>query len=123
MQTQQVVLPDGQAIQAEVAIQPEDLQRGLMYRESLAAGHGMLFIHNVAGEYPYWMFNCKISLDMIWMDRNKKIVEIAADVPPCLGAAETCPNYGGHAEAMFVLELASGQAARHGLSRGQAIRF
>jgi uncharacterized membrane protein (UPF0127 family) len=84
----------------------------------------MLFVHNAEGQYPYWMYQCKISLDMIWMDRQRRIVEIAEQVPPCPpGPQEQCPNYGGHEPAMFVLELAAGQAARHGLKNGQAIEF
>jgi len=119
-----VTLPDQQVIKAEVALTPEELQRGLMFRETLAADRGMLFIHQSEGEYPYWMYQCKISLDMIWMDKGKHIVEIARDVPPCPpGPPEQCPNYGGHVPAMFVLELAAGQAARHGLASGQVISF
>ena len=120
----QVKLPDGQIIVAETALGPEEMQRGLMFRESLAPDRGMLFVHNAEGQYPYWMYHCKISLDMIWRDRQRRIVEIAEQVPPCPpGPPEQCPNYGGHEPAMFVLELAAGQAARHGLKNGQVIEF
>src|SRR5208337_4920924 len=119
-----VRLPDGRIIHAETAIDPADLQRGLMFRESLAPDRGMLFVHHAEGQYPYWMYNCKISLDMIWMDRERHIVEIAGNVPPCPpGPPEQCPNYGGHAPAMFVLELAAGQASKHALKSGQVIGF
>jgi len=64
----EVKLPDGQIIKAETALGPEEMQRGLMFRESLAPDRGMLFVHNAEGQYPYWMYHCKISLDMIWMD-------------------------------------------------------
>jgi uncharacterized membrane protein (UPF0127 family) len=79
----QVKLPDGQIIVAETALGPEEMQRGLMFRESLAPDRGMLFVHTAEGQYPYWMYHCKIALDMIWMDRQRRIVEIAENVPPC----------------------------------------
>jgi len=123
LHTRDVKLSDGAVIHAETAVQSEDLMRGLKYRESLAPDRGMIFFHSQEGHYPYWMFECKISLDMIWMDHARRIVEIEANVPPCLGAAETCPSYGGHDEAMYVLELAAGQAAKHGLRKGQTLDF
>jgi hypothetical protein len=123
LNTRQVKLSDGQVVQAELALRQDELMRGLKYRESLAPDRGMLFIHSREGQYPYWMYECKISLDMIWLDRARHIVEIAAAVPPCPGPPEQCPSYGGHEQALFVLELASGQAARHGLQKGQSIDF
>ena len=118
-----VTLPGGQQINAEVEVTPEDMQKGMMFRESLARGHGMLFIHQAPGLYPYWMFQCKIPLDMLWMDAEHRIVEISADTPPCTREAKLCPNYGGHMEAQFVLELGGGEARRLGLRLGQTLEF
>jgi uncharacterized protein len=118
-----VTLPDGQQIQAEVEIDPADMRRGMMFRDSLPHGHGMLFIHDKPGMYPYWMFQVKIPLDMLWMDAAHRIVEISADTPPCKTKASLCPNYGGHEEAQFVLELGGGEAHRLGLTLGQTLQF
>ncbi len=123
LNSRDVTLPDGQVVLAETAIRPDDLARGLMYRESLAVNRGMLFFHTSESLYPYWMKNCKIALDMIWMDQGRHIVEIAPGVPPCPPETENCPSYGGHEKAMYVLELAAGQAAKHGLKKGQIIEF
>lgn len=123
LNSREVKLPDGKVVLAETAVRPEELAKGLMYRESLAADRGMLFFHTEESLYPYWMKNCKISLDMIWMDKDRHIVEIAASVPPCPPETENCPSYGGHERAMYVLELGSGQAAKHGLRKGQMIEF
>jgi len=121
--TRNVTLPDGTAILAEVEIKPEDMARGMMYRDSVAPDHGMLFVHAEAGEYPYWMANCKFPLDIIWMDSDHKVVEISAKTPPCPQGGSDCPNYGGHAPAQFVLELGGGQAAQHAVTVGSAIKF
>ena len=120
---QWVTLPGGQKIRAEVLTRPEDMQRGMMFRNSLAPDRGMLFVHNTPGRYPYWMFQCLIPLDIIWMDASRKIVEISAGTPPCRGEASTCPSYGGHRDSLYVLELGGGMAARYGLKLGDTISF
>jgi len=118
-----VTLPDGMQIRAEVAMDPIDMQKGMMFRDSLPRGRGMLFIHQQPGLYPYWMYQVKIPLDMLWMDSSRHIVEISADTPPCKTKASQCPNYGGHQQAQFVLELAGGEARRLGLTLGQTLQF
>jgi uncharacterized membrane protein (UPF0127 family) len=118
-----VTLPDGMQIRAEVAMDPIDMQKGMMFRDSLPRGRGMLFIHQQPGLYPYWMYQVKIPLDMLWMDSSRRIVEISADTPPCKTKASQCPNYGGHQQAQFVLELAGGEARRLGLTLGQTLQF
>jgi len=123
LNSREVQLPDGKVVLAETAVRPEQLAKGLMFRESLAENRGMLFFHRTESFYPYWMKNCKISLDMIWMDEGRRIVEIAASVPPCPPDTENCPSYGGHEKAMYVLELGAGQAAKHGLRKGQVLEF
>jgi hypothetical protein len=119
----EATLPDGTKILCEVMIRQEDMARGMMFRDWVADDRGMLFLHAASGTYPYWMFQCKIALDIIWMDESKRIVEISADTPPCTGVAETCPNYGGKVASRYVLELAGGSAWKHNLKLGEAISF
>ena len=119
-----VILPDGNVIKAEVMVKDEDMTRGMMFRDSLAPDRGMLFMHQRPGMYPYWMFQVKIPLDLIWMDRQRRIVEIVPDVPPCTSKdPRECKQFGGNAEAMYVLELAGGSAARHGLQKARQLQF
>jgi len=118
-----VTLPNGQQIRAEVEMNDLDMQKGMMFRDSLARGRGMLVIHQAPGLYPYWMYQVKIPLDMLWMDTRHRIVEISADTPPCHTKASLCPNYGGHENAQFVLELGGGEARRLGLNLGQTLEF
>jgi len=122
-EVRQVTLPNGAHINAEVMIHPDDMARGMMFRDALPDGEGMLFIHPRPGRYGYWMYNVRIPLDIIWMDDERRIVEIAAETPPCLGEASQCPSYGGTMDSQFVLELGGGQAARHGLKPGDRIAF
>jgi hypothetical protein len=118
-----VKLPNGQQIRAEAEIDPTDMQKGMMFRDSLPRGHGMLFIHDKPGLYPYWMYQVRIPLDMLWMDASRRIVEVSADTPPCKTKASECANYGGHQQAQFVLELGGGEAKRLGLHEGDTLDF
>jgi len=118
-----VAFPGGRKIRAEVLTRPEDMQRGMMFRNSLAPDRGMLFVHDAPGRYAYWMFQCLIPLDIIWMDANRRIVEISPDTPPCRTEAGSCPNYGGHRDSLYVLELGGGMARRYGLKLGHTIAF
>ena len=118
-----VTLPDGFPVTAEVVTSGPDMERGLMYRTELPAGHGMLFIHGQPSRYPYWMANCRIALDIIWMDLGRRVVEISANTPPCPSGGRDCPTYGGHAVASFALELGAGEAAKHQVTVGSTIQF
>ncbi|MBM3812070.1 MAG: DUF192 domain-containing protein [Acidimicrobiia bacterium] len=118
-----VTLPDGTKIKSEVMIRPEDMARGMMFRDSLAPDRGMLFIHPEPAKNPYWMFQCKIALDIMWLDASKRLVEMSPDTPPCPGPPETCPNYGGNQVSSYVLEMAAGSIARHKLKLGDRIDF
>jgi uncharacterized membrane protein (UPF0127 family) len=122
--TRVITLPNGARIRAEVAVHPTEMMRGMMFRESLARDRGMLFIHAEEAEYTYWMFQVKIPLDIIWMDRNHRIVEISASTPPCPSSkAPECPSFGGKKKSQFVLELAGGEAAKQGLKPGDMLAF
>ena len=116
-----VYLPDGATIVAQPARYEVEMVRGMMFRDSLAPDHGMLFTHGEPGNYPYWMFQVRIPLDMIWVDQQHHIVEIVPNTQPC--PTKPCASYGGKQKAQYVLELAAGQAAKHNLKVGDSIRF
>ena len=116
-----VVLPDGAAIQVELANDEPTRTQGLMYRDHLADDGGMLFFFPQSGEYAFWMKNTLIPLDMVWIDDQRRIVHVKSNVPPC--KADPCPNYPPNANAKYVLELAAGVAAKHHLAKDQSLRF
>jgi uncharacterized membrane protein (UPF0127 family) len=119
-----VTMPNGDKVYAEMAIEYSEILRGLMFRDSLAKDRGMLFIHNKMGRYSYWMFQVKIPLDIVWMDKSKTVVEVLANVPPCPSAKSgDCPQHGGTTDSQFVLELAAGMAAKYGVTVGSKIDF
>lgn len=119
-----IVFPNGTKIVAETMRQQVDLIRGMMFRESLAQGRGMLFVHPKEDTLVYWMYQTKIPLDIIFMDHGHRIVEIAANTPPCTSkSANECPSYGGHRKAQYVLEVKAGVAAKNGLKTGDLLNF
>lgn len=116
-----IVFPDGYVVRVEIAANNETREQGLMFRDKLPDATGMIFFFPQPGEYPFWMKNTLIPLDMIWIDGDKKIVHVTHDVPPC--KADPCPNYPPNAVASYVLEVAAGVAAKHHLADGQQLRF
>ena len=70
----EVTLPDGTTVKAEVMMNKTDMARGMMFRDTFPEGRAMLFIHSTPNRYPYWMYQVKMPLDIIWMDRQKRIV-------------------------------------------------
>ena len=120
----EVAFPNGKTVLAETMLREIDQMRGMMFRDSLAKDRGMLFVHSADGNHTYWMYQCRIPLDIIWMNHDRRIVEISANTPPCPSkSAKECPNFGGHEKARYVLELAGGGAAMYGLRVGDTLSF
>jgi uncharacterized protein len=116
-----VILPDGFVVNIEIADDEELRAQGLMYRDHLAPGAGMLFFFPQEGEYPFWMKNTRIPLDIIWVRADRRIAHVKHEVPPC--HVPDCPSYPPNAIAKYVLELTGGEAAKHGLKAGDLLRF
>ena len=115
----EVLFPDKTKVTVEISDTEEKRQRGLMFREHLAPTDGMVFIFEQPGNYPFWMKNTLIPLDMIWLDENARIVWIAESVPPC--KADPCPSYDHKGRAMYVVEVVSGFAKEHKLKVGDQL--
>jgi hypothetical protein len=116
-----VVLPSGAVVRVELAVTDAERAQGLMYRESLADGTGMLFLFDGLEVRPFWMKNCHFPLDIVHLTRDGTVVDVLAGVPPC--AADPCPTYPPSAASDTVLELNAGVAAKSGLVRGAKLRF
>jgi uncharacterized protein len=116
-----VIFPDGFVVRVEIAADEELRAQGLMYRDSLRPGTGMLFFFPEDGEHSFWMRNTRIPLDMIWIDADRRIVHIKHDVPPC--HIRDCPSYAPGVDSRYVLEVAAGVAREHGLEVGDVLRF
>lgn len=105
------------AYKVELATTPAERSRGLMYRKSLPTDQGMLFDMGAAGPTAFWMRNTFVSLDIIFIGADGRVLNVAARTTPL--SEETVPSDG---DARFVLELLAGQAAAVGLKPGDRIR-
>ena len=114
------VFPNGTAFTLEVADDPESRRVGYMYRDAIGAAEGMLFVFEDDGLHSMWMKNCKVGLDMVWLDPAYRVVELAERTKPC-PEAEECPSIIPSKPSRFVLELASGTVARQSLKVGDTI--
>lgn len=104
-------------ISIEVAETPEQKSLGLMFRSSLADGHGMLFPYQGPQEITMWMRNTLIPLDMVFIRADGTVHRIAARTEPLSERV-----IGSQGPVTAVLELAGGAAARLGLEVGDRVR-
>lgn len=112
----------GQRYTVEIADDDAERARGLMFRDVLPPGAGMLFVHEREEPQAYWMKNTRIALDILYFDSQRKLVSQQRDVPPCT-LGDRCPPYPSKAPARYVLELNAGEAAKLGLADGTELRF
>ena len=116
--------PEGRAtigphdFSVELATSPAQQEYGLMFRESLAEGHGMLFIFSSPLEITMWMKNTLIPLDMVFISPGKTILRIAENTTP--QSIKIIPSGG---PAIAVMEIPGGESARLGLAAGMPVSW
>ena len=105
----------------ELARTPETRQRGLMFRKELGQDQGMLFIYDQEKELPFWMKNTLISLDIIWIDQEQRVVFINENAQPC--QKDPCPVISSGQKARYVWEIPGGRARAIGLKVGDQLEL
>ena len=115
-----LVMPNGQRLKTEIADDQAERQQGLSGRESMPSNSAMLFKFEQASESTcFWMKDTKFSLDMIWLDADKKVVTVHNNV-----ASESYPNsYCPSSPAQYVIEIPAGKSEQYGLKAGAQVRF
>jgi uncharacterized protein len=105
-----------QVFSVEMATTEEEKQTGLMYRKELPDGKGMLFDFSPEQQISMWMKNTYISLDMIFIRADGRILRIAENTEP---HSTKIISSGGLAKG--VLEVIAGTAQKYGIKPGDRV--
>lgn len=103
------------AIQAEVAASSEARERGLMFRKSMPANAGMLFVFEEKAGHCFWMRNTDLPLSIAFLADDGSIVNIE-DMKP-----QTEDNHCPRAAVRYALEMNKGWFAQKGIKPGAKI--
>jgi uncharacterized membrane protein (UPF0127 family) len=101
-----------------VAATPEEQERGLMFRRSLAADEGMIFPYDPPRDVAFWMKNTLIPLDMIFIRQDGHIARIAANTTP----RSLDPVPAGE-PVSAVLEIRGGRSAELAIREGDLVEW
>lgn len=113
--------PDGKfksKIDIEIADDMVTRTVGLMYRENLKEDQGMLFIFPNQTIQSFWMKNTILSLDIIFVNKDREIVTIHKSTEPL-----TEESYRSDEPAIYVVEVNAGYTDRHNINEGDKISW
>lgn len=116
--TLQIATPDARLHHFNIWIADDDQRRarGLMFIKQLGAEDGMLFVYPQAHAVSMWMKNTYVSLDMLFVGTDGKVIRVAEKTKPL--SLDTIESGG---PALGVIELAAGTAARLKIGPGAQV--
>lgn len=94
-------------------------ERGLSGRESLPANQALVFIFEGSSKHCFWMKDMRFPIDIIWLDEQKRVVHIEANVSPDTYPKSFCPP----SNAKYVVEVNAHQASENQISLGDTALF
>lgn len=100
---------DGHLFKLEDALTPQQQAQGLMFRRALPQRYGMRFVFDTPRLHHFWMKNCFVPLDMLFVHEGY-IVDLVKNAPPC--QLDPCPVYHSSQPAEWVIELEGGTAKK-----------
>ena len=106
-------------LKSEVVSTQADRAQGLSGRPCIEAGQGMLFVFEKPGKYPFWMKDMKFSIDIVWMDANKRVIGLDTNVSP-----STYPDlFVSKEPAQYVLEVQANHSKDLKVELGTPVSF
>ena len=118
---EKIVVMNGIRLKALVADTPMKRMIGLMYRKTLGRDRCMLFVFGSEGRYGIWMRNMRFGIDVIWLDKQKRIVHVERALAPARGF--DFRTYYPDTASSYVIELASGFTDRNDIRKGMRVVF
>lgn len=116
-----VLFPKGRdsvLLTVEVASTPEERRQGLQGRENLPENHGMWFAFENDVQDPFWMHETPLSLDILFIDKDDKIVDLVTNATPNSDTLIVSRQ-----PYRFALELKAGSVDGYGLQAGDSVEF
>jgi len=108
-------------IDIEIAQTDYTRQQGLMFRKEMGKNQGMLFVFDEEKPRSFWMKNTYLALDIIFLDKDMKVVSIVEGMEPC---KETeCPTYESKVPTMYALEVNSGFVKENNIKEGMTAKL
>jgi uncharacterized membrane protein (UPF0127 family) len=105
-------------IDIEIAETDDKRHLGLMYRDQMQEDEGMLFIFEVEEIQSFYMKNTQISLDIIFINSKKQIVNIHKNTTPL--SEKSLPSM---KKAKFVLEVNAGFCDKYNIKDGDYLEW
>ncbi len=114
----------GLIIHVDLAITPDQQEKGLSIKNNLSNNQGMLFPFNTPGDYSFWMKDMKFPLDIIWINSDNKIVHIEKNLQPCVFIL-LCPTYSppANSNTKYVLEVNADYTTKNNINVGDKVSF
>jgi len=102
----------------------EDRKKGLAVFDSLTANEGMLFSFDQEDYYVFWMKEMKFNIDIIFLDKDKKVLDVFENVKAEPGVQDMdLKTYSSKLKSQFIIELKEGETRKNGIKPGDTVLF
>lgn len=105
---------------AQVLKTDKERTKGLSGRSGLGADEAVLFVFDSDSKWSMWMKEMKFPIDIVWLDKNKKVVHIVKNVPPESYPGET---FTPTEDARYVVEFVAGTVEKKAIMIGNQAKF
>jgi uncharacterized membrane protein (UPF0127 family) len=94
-------------------------EKGLGGQSCIPANQAMLFTYSRPGYYQFWMKGMKFPIDIIWINSDKKVIQVSSNISP-----NTFPEtFASDQPAQYILETKANQAGKLHITRGTSLEF